>query len=146
MCFLHGIINLQSFLFFQYYYRSQVSDWFETKIQTNLKVSGMCCWITRLIDLIHNNYHTTKTIFGKAQRMPATRYSVSGSECVRYAIYRFSTFSPHALSRMSTFLATEAHLRVLFLLVCVFTFNTFCRIKSWVLRVFRGSYNDLVVW
>ena len=74
-------------------------------------------------------YHTTKTIFGKDQRMPATGYilyptlSASLTHCIWQWVRIFMlmhayhhAFSPHALTRSYIFRTTETGLNKLFCL------------------------------
>ena len=90
-------------------------------------------------------YHTTKTIFGKDQRMPATGYisyptlSASLTHCIRQWVRIF--MSMHAYhrafypSRADTLMYFPRnrdgfeHVEQVVLLVFVLTFSTLCRIK-----------------
>ena len=93
-------------------------------------------------------YHTTKAIFGKDQRMPATRYisyptlSVSLTHYIRQWVHIFmsmraynddaayhSTFSPSHADTLMYFLCKQGRFEQVVLLVFEFTFNTLCRIK-----------------
>ena len=78
-------------------------------------------------------YHTTKTIFGKDQRMPATGYisyptlSASLTHYIRQCVSIFMSmhayhraFSPSCADTLMYFHATEAGLNKLFCLFCAY--------------------------
>ena len=87
-------------------------------------------------------YHTTKTIFGKDQRMPATGYisyptlSASLTHCIRQWVRIFMSmhayhraFSPSRADPLMYFPRNRGGFEQVALLVFVLTFSTLCRIK-----------------
>ena len=81
-------------------------------------------------------YHTTKTIFGKDQRMPATGYiSYPTPECMTHALYPAVSVYFYVDARVSScdkpmyFPRNRGGFEQAVLLVFVLTFSTLCRIK-----------------
>ena len=87
-------------------------------------------------------YHTTKTIFGKDQRMPATGYisyptlSASLTHCIRQWVRIFMSmhayycaFSPSRANTLMYFPRNRGGFEQFVLLVFVLTCSTLCRIK-----------------
>ena len=100
-------------------------------------------------------YHTTKTIFGKDQRMPATRYIVYAtlSASLTHYIWQWvrifmsmhayhRAFSPSRADTLLYFPRNRGEFGQVVLLVFELTFSTLCRIK---IISFCSLKNDKII-
>ena len=110
-------------------------------------------------------YHTTNTIFGKDQRMPATGYisypilSASLTHCIRQWVHIFMlmyayhrAFCPSRADTLMYFPRNSGGSEQVVLLVLCLLSARFVGSKSShfavqkMVRLFKSIYNDLVVW